>query len=141
MCIRDRNKTEKVSKLYSVVRSPQHRALWRVVASFREVFAELPGRARNYECELKVREHAPYVQRSYLVPFSKRRAVQIELDKMLEGGIIERSVSPYSDPLVVVIKKDGRVRLCLDARHINQIIIPDWESPEAINEIYQKFAV
>ena len=104
------------------------------------MFAELPGRARNYECELKVREHTPYVQRSYSVPFSKRRAVQIELDKMLEGDIIERSVSPYSNPLVVVIKKDGRVRLCLDARRINQIIIPDRESPEAIDEIFQKFS-
>ena len=31
-----------------MVRSPQRRALWRVVASFKEVFAELPGRARNY---------------------------------------------------------------------------------------------
>ena len=73
------------------------------------------------------------------MPYSKRRAVQEELDKMLEGKIIERSVSPYSNPLVVVIK-DGRVRLCLDARRINQIIIPDRESPEAINEIFQKFS-
>ena len=77
------------------VGSPQRKALWRVVESFKEVFAELPGRARNYECELKVREHAPYVQRSYPVPYSKRRAVQVELDRMLEGDIIERSVSPY----------------------------------------------
>ena len=59
---------------------------------------------------------------------------------MLEGEIIERSVLHYSNPLVVVIKKDGRVRLCLDARRINQIIIPDRESPEAINEIFQKFS-
>ena len=59
---------------------------------------------------------------------------------MLEGDIIERSVSPYSNPLVVVIKKDGRVRLYLDAHKINQIIIPDWESPEAIDEIFQKFS-
>ena len=59
---------------------------------------------------------------------------------VMEGGIIERSVSHYSNPLVVVIKKDGRVRLCLDARRINQIIIPDRESPESINEIFQKFS-
>ena len=69
------------------------------------------------------------------MPFSKRRAVQEELDRMMQGGIIERSVSPYSNPLVVVIKKDGKVRLCLDARKINQIIIPDREAPEPINEI------
>ena len=62
--------------------------MWRGVENFREVFADVPGRARNYECELKVREHAPYAQRSYPVPYAKRRAVQIELDKMLEGDII-----------------------------------------------------
>ena len=77
-----------------VVGSSQREALWRVVECFRGVFADIPGRARNYECELKVREYAPYVQRSYPVPYSKRKAVQVELDKMLEGDIIERSVSP-----------------------------------------------
>ena len=55
-----------------------------------------PGRAKGYECELKVREHAPYIQRSYPVPYSNRGAVQLELDRMLAGGIIERSVSTLS---------------------------------------------
>ena len=135
MCIRDRFCGEG-----GAVGSSQREALWQVVEGFRGVFGGEPGRAKGYECELKVREHAPYVQRSYPVPYSKRGAVQLELDRMLEGGIIERSVSTYSNPLVVVIKKDGRVRLCLDARKINQIIIPDWESPEAIEEIFQKFS-
>ena len=42
-----------------VIESSQRESLWRVVENFREVFADVPGRARNYECELKVREHAP----------------------------------------------------------------------------------
>ena len=70
------------------MRSSQREALWRVVEGFRGVFAGEPGRAKGYKCELKVREHAPYVQRSYPVPYSKRGAVQLELDRMLEGGII-----------------------------------------------------
>ena len=37
--------------------------------------------------------------------------MQEELDRMMEGDIIERLIS---NPLVVVIKKDGKVRLCLD---------------------------
>ena len=56
---------------------------------------------KNYECMLQTREHTPFMQRSYPVPYSKQRAVQEELDKMMEGGIIERSVSHYSNPLVV----------------------------------------
>ena len=35
---------------------------------------------------------------------------------MLKEGIIEKSTSPYSNPLVVVTKKDLSIRLCLDAR-------------------------
>ena len=54
---------------------------------FKEVFAELPGRARNYDCELKVREHTPFVQRSYPVPYSKRRAVQILLPFRLNTSV------------------------------------------------------
>ena len=134
------NRADKFFNENTVVGNTQREELWAVVEQYREVFDESPGKAKDYICELKVRDHAPYMQRSYPVPFSKRRAVQEELDRMMQGGIIERSVSPYSNPLVVVIKKDGKVRLCLDARKINQIIIPDRESPEPINEILQKFS-
>ena len=82
-----------------MIGSSQRESLWRGGENFREVFADIPGRARDYECELRVREHAPYVQRSYPVPYAKRRAVQLELEKILEGDIIERSVSPYSNPV------------------------------------------
>ena len=118
MCIRDSSESkiedeEDVDHLWNeralkfcneggVIGSSQRESLWRVVENFREVFADIPGRARNYECELKVREHAPYVQRSYPVPYAKRRAVQIELEKMLEGDIIERSVSPVSYTHLVI---------------------------------------
>ncbi len=102
------NRADKFFNEGGVVGSPQCEEFWAVVERFREVFAELPGKARNYVCELKVREHSPYMQRSYPVLFSKRRVVQEELDRMMEGDIIERSISPYSNLLVVVIKKDGR---------------------------------
>ena len=58
---------------------------------------------------------------------------------MLAEGIIEKSTSPYSNPLVVVTKKDLSIRLCLDARQVNKIIVPDRESPEPVSEILQRF--
>ena len=76
-----------------VVGNTQREELWAVVERFRAVFDESPGKAKDYICELKVRDHAPYMQRSYPVPFSKRRAVQEELDRMMQGDIIERSIS------------------------------------------------
>lgn len=58
---------------------------------------------------------------------------------MLDLDIIEISRSPYSLPIVPVFKKNGYVRLCLDARKLNEIIIPDRECPMTIDTIFAKF--
>ena len=47
------------------VGSGQRAALWQVIERYRGVFADVPGRAKNYECVLQIREHTPFMQRSY----------------------------------------------------------------------------
>jgi len=58
---------------------------------------------------------------------------------MLDMQIIERSTSPWSSPIVCIEKKNGDVRVCLDARKINTVIIPDRECPTNMEEILIKF--
>lgn len=58
---------------------------------------------------------------------------------MISEGIIERSVTAYLNPIVVVKKKDGKVRICLDARRINEVTVPENEAPQNIDEILWKF--
>ena len=48
---------------------------------------------------------------------------------------------PYTRPILAVQKKDGAVRLCLDAREINKNIINDRTSLGEIDEIMNKFKV
>ena len=50
-----------------------------------------------------------------------------------------RDSSPYTNPIVAVLKKGGTVRICLDAREINKAIINDRTSPGEIDEILKKF--
>lgn len=45
--------------------------------------------------------------------------------KMLDEGIIQASCSPYASPIVLVKKKDGSWRLCVDFRGLNKQTIKD----------------
>ncbi|CAI6354299.1 unnamed protein product [Macrosiphum euphorbiae] len=83
--------------------------------------------------------HEPYKIKSYPVPFSRCPAVQHEIDKMLDWQIIERSDSHYNNPLVTVIKADGSIRLCLDARKLNTVILPTRDASPPIDDILAKF--
>ena len=41
-------------------------------------------------------------------------SVQQDLEEMLESGIVERSSSEWGVPIVLVKKKDGSLRICVD---------------------------
>lgn len=58
---------------------------------------------------------------------------------MLDQNIIEFSDSEFCNPLRIVIKKDGQVRICLNAQFINAIIFSDKECPPIIEELLQRF--
>ena len=44
---------------------------------------------------------------------------------MLESGVVERSTSPWASPIVLMKKKDGTVRFCVDYRKVNNITRKD----------------
>uniref|UniRef100_A0A1X7U3D0 Reverse transcriptase domain-containing protein n=1 Tax=Amphimedon queenslandica TaxID=400682 RepID=A0A1X7U3D0_AMPQE len=44
---------------------------------------------------------------------------------MIESGIIEPSTAEWSSPIVLVGKKDGTVRLCVDYRRLNELLTMD----------------
>ena len=65
--------------------------------------------------------HPPIKIRSYRTPLKKRRVVDRAIDDMLGANIIRRSKSPWSFPIVVVDKKDGTKRFCVDFRQLNKV--------------------
>ena len=56
---------------------------------------------------------------------SRREGIRQEVEKMLKEGVIESSDSPWSAPVVPVVKSDGSIRLCVDYRALNKITYKD----------------
>ena len=109
--------------------------LRRILLKCKNLFRESPGRMDCYEHEFKVTDETPYFQRGWPIPIAYKEKVDAEISKMLRYGVIERCNSPYVNQMVTVIKRDGNVRLCLDARRINSVTVPDYEGPTPIQEI------
>ena len=58
---------------------------------------------------------------------------------MLKEGIIQESYSPWSSPVVIVDKKTGDKRFCIDFRKINQMTIMDAHPLPRIDDLLERF--
>ena len=65
-------------------------------------------------------DYQPIKLRPYRTPLNNRKIVDKVVDEMMEAKII-RSKSPWSFPVVIVDKKDGSKRFCVDFRRLNKI--------------------
>ncbi|KAK3915405.1 Retrovirus-related Pol polyprotein from transposon 297 [Frankliniella fusca] len=65
---------------------------------------------------------------SYKIPYAHRQTFQEEIERLLRLGIIVRSESEWSNPILFLVKElpDGKrkVRACLDARALNEVTLP-----------------
>ena len=70
-------------------------------------------------------EHRPIKQAVRRVPFVHRETIAKLVKEMEETGVIKPSSSPWSSPVVLVPKKDGTTRFCIDYRKLNSITKKD----------------
>lgn len=63
----------------------------------------------------------PIKQRYYPVSPVMQQHIDVELDKMLKLGVVEKSRSAWSSPILLIRKKDGTYRFCIDFRKVNKV--------------------
>ena len=83
-----------------------------------DVLSNAPGRTTLVEPRIVLKEKV-IRQPPYRLAHAHRCLVQKELKEMLDAGIIELSNSEWASPIVLVRKKDGSMRFCMDYRKLS----------------------
>ncbi|RUS69253.1 hypothetical protein EGW08_022986 [Elysia chlorotica] len=103
----------------------QNQEIQLLVEKFSDIFSDRPGDTNLAEHRIDLTSDVPVRQTPYAVPFALRSSLRKELQQMEDLGIIRKSNSPYASPVVVVKKKDGSNRICIDFRRLNSITVTD----------------
>eukprot|EP00731_Ephydatia_muelleri_P007395 Em0003g1643a len=109
-----------------------------LLKEFDDVLQNTPGKTNLVEYRIHTDSAPPLRLPAYRLPYAYRDRVKKELDDMLKLGIIEPSASEWASPMVVVAKKDGALRICVDFRRLNAISKYDAYPMQRIDELVDK---
>ena len=65
-------------------------------------------------------------------------ALRKQLDELLEKGYVRPSTSPFGAPVLLVKKKDGSLRMCIDYRALNALTIKNKYPLPRIDELFDR---
>lgn len=74
---------------------------------------------------LTLKDSSPFHYTPRRLSFTEKEKLRDILDNLLQKGIIRPSSSDYASPIVLVKKKTGELRLCVDYRTLNKMIARD----------------
>ena len=93
------------------------------------------GRTNLVKHHIKLTDPAPFKEAYRRIPPQMYDEVKAHIQEMLDLGAIRPSNSPWASAIVLVRKKDGRLRFCIDLRRLNNRTVKDAYSLPRIESI------
>lgn len=108
-----------------------------LVKKFEKISYEHKGLGKTHlmRHHINTGDASPIRQRYYRMSPEKQRIVTEQVDEMLSLDVVEHCESPWSSPVLVVGKKDGKPRFCLDSRKLNAVTRKDAYNLPYVSEI------
>ena len=137
--------TERIEKLFSKLNlsgadqweETDRLELKRIFAKYHHIFAledtEL-GRTDMVKHTIRLNDPIPFRERYRRIPPHQYDEVKNHLKEMLEIGAIRKSQSPWASAVVLVRKKDGALRFCINLRKLNARTIKDAQTLPRIED-------
>ena len=132
--------TYKDVKISSKLSASQKRDMKNLVFQYRDVFTDKPGTTNLAEHKIEMVTDDPVRVKPYPIPYSLREELKQDIEQMLDMGVIRKSDSPYSSPIVIVRKKDGSNRICIDFRRVNKLSRFDSEPMIRPQDIFSRIS-
>ena len=102
------------------MQSDQVQDVWKIIGRYADVFSQHDmdlGHAKSVTHRIRLTDDTPFKERPRRIPPNMIEDVRKHLQEMADSlGVIRRSNSPYASNIVLVKKKDGSLRFCIDLR-------------------------
>jgi hypothetical protein len=91
-----------------------------------------------YQPTIPLDTEEPIYTPQYPIPQKMRQQMRETVEEFLRDGVVQHSRSPYNSPTIMVSKKDGGHRMCVDFRKLNSHVITDPHPLPRINQILEE---
>ena len=114
-----------------------------VLHQYKEVFTDpktLPP-PRIHDHHIPLLPHTtPVNSRPYMYSPLHKTEIERQVKELLQAGLIDHSSSPFASPVLLVQKKDGSWRFCVDYRKLNAVTVKNKFPMPVIKEILEELA-
>ena len=124
----------------SAIPKANHETINRLLRAYEDVFSakDTPaGLADVPECEIFLKPNTePIKQNARHYSYMQSDTVEKHVEQMLKDGVIRPSNSPWASPCLIVPKKDGSQRFCVNYKKLNASTVKDAYPLPKIREIF-----
>jgi hypothetical protein len=112
-----------------------------VLKEFEDIFQEVTRLPLKRDIDFSVNlilGATPVSKAPYRMSTPELKELQFHLEELLKKGYIRPSMSPWGAPVLVMKKKDGMLRLCIDLRQLKKVTVKNKYPLSRIDDLFDQ---